>query len=131
MSKLDVMRDNIRRFRAQRAASKLKSSDILTHTPSEHSSIAERVMAPPQDLVTDYYMEAHEFAKQYIYGDSTFTAEQHREMLEQHLLDRWHSFTACESLGCSNRRSYWKPSVKFENGALKIYLATKLVMTLS
>lgn len=131
MSKLDVMRDNIRRFRAQRAAIKRKSADILTNLPSEYGSIADRVMAPPQDLVTDYYMETQEFSQRHIFGDTSRTAEQQRVMLEHHLLDRWHAYTACESLGCSNRRSYWKPSVKLENGVLKIYLATKLVMTLS
>lgn len=135
MSKLDVMRRNIQRFKAQReersADEKLIYPEILSRPIGEEYSLSDRVLAPPYNLIYCYYSNTNEFASQYILGDSSHTREQQRVMLEDHLLGLWKAQKTSEALGCSNRYSDWKPSVKCGMAGLEIYLNSTLVMSLT
>lgn len=136
MRKLEVMRNNIKRFRTKREALQAHDKSVYADRlrPSvddDEGSLIERVMAPPTSLVTDYYRYAEPFIREHILGDSTYTNEQHREMLERHLLDKWEQSVAAGAMCMSNRTSYWKPSVKYINGIITVYLANKAIATIS
>jgi hypothetical protein len=135
MRKLEVMRNNIQRFKAQREQrltdEKPIHPEILSRPIGEDYSLSDRVLAPPYNLIYCYYSNTHEFAKQHILGDSSLTREQQRDMLEEHLLGLWKAQKTSEALGCSNRYSDWKPSVKCGMAGLEIYLNRTLVMSLS
>lgn len=136
MRKLEVMRNNIKRFRTKREALQAHGKSVYAdrlrpNVDDDEGSLIERVMAPPTSLVTDYYRYAEPFIRENILGDSTYTNEQHCVMLERHLLDKWEQSVAAGAMCMSNRTSFWKPSVKYINGNIVVYLANKVIATIS
>ena len=136
MSKLETFKNNVARIRAERKDANDHREWLAAGggVPDEvvkrefRSEGAHPIMDPPQDLINLYCMEAEVYARENLMGDSTRTRDQMRAMLHDHLMNKWHLHNAADSLGMSNRRSYWKPSTRLVNDfAIQIYLGDKLI----
>lgn len=135
MSKLETFKNNLIRQKREREAAAGQrewladgggAAPVITREISPEGTHA--IMDPPQDLINLYCMEAEVYTRENLLGDSTFTREQMRCMLQDHLMERYRTHIAADSLGMANRRSYWKPSVRQHGDqAIHIYLGDKLI----
>jgi hypothetical protein len=134
MSKLQTMRNNITRFHYQRQMKALQQlKDIFSPPPKATDTYVEQIMAPPQELIQLYFSELAVYVNEHIAGDATFTREQVRTMIEDHLMNCWRRHQAGDNvLGMVNRQTYWKPRVELKAGwDLVVYLGNTIITTIN
>lgn len=129
MHKLQRMKNNIALFQAQRRLCALKQVAEVFRPPAPSTdNYVDQIMSPPRDLVQLYFAELAVFIDERIAGDAMHTQEQHRCMMEDHLMSVWRNQQATGMVsGMINRSSYWKPRVELRNGIFAAYLGDTLI----